>query len=225
MIAPSLGAQLCVALHCAGELEVQPNGQDVLTRALVASFAVQQVVVLKVGAVTARFRHHIEAGKVALRGNAIRRLAIIRAARHPLTSFGRDFDGLDGPGIVCADGDAHRAGFPKCTLVFARNQYKFRTTSGQACIDRVLIGRVHLWRTMDEPPPSPLAAIRKRQLLSQRALAQRAGVALSTIYLLEAARTERVTFKVMRAVSAALGVPPASIAEFRRAMGMASNST
>jgi transcriptional regulator with XRE-family HTH domain len=78
---------------------------------------------------------------------------------------------------------------------------------------------------MDEPPPSPLAAIRKRQLLSQRALAQRAGVALSTIYLLEAARTERVTFKVMRAVSAALGVPPASIAEFRRAMGMASNST
>ena len=72
---------------------------------------------------------------------------------------------------------------------------------------------------MHAPPASPLAAIRKRQLLSQRALAQKAGVALSTIYLLEAARTERVTFKVMRAVSAALGVPPESIAEFRRAMG------
>ena len=64
----------------------------------------------------------------------------------------------------------------------------------------------------------PLAAVRKRQLLSQRALAAKAGVALSTIYLLEAGRTERVTFKVMRAVSEALGVPPDSIAEFRRAM-------
>jgi transcriptional regulator with XRE-family HTH domain len=73
---------------------------------------------------------------------------------------------------------------------------------------------------MDESPPSALAAIRKRQLLSQRALAQKAGVALSTIYLLEAARTERVTFKVMRAVSTALGVEPEKIAEFRRAMGI-----
>jgi transcriptional regulator with XRE-family HTH domain len=52
--------------------------------------------------------------------------------------------------------------------------------------------------------------------LSQRALASRAGVALSTIYLLEAGKTDRVTFKVMRAVSGALGVPPESIIEFRR---------
>jgi transcriptional regulator with XRE-family HTH domain len=65
----------------------------------------------------------------------------------------------------------------------------------------------------------PLATIRKRQLLSQRALAARAGVALSTIYLLEAGRTERVTFKVMRSVSDALGVPPDSIAEFQRVLG------
>jgi transcriptional regulator with XRE-family HTH domain len=62
----------------------------------------------------------------------------------------------------------------------------------------------------------PLSAVRKRHLLSQRALAARAGVALSTIYLLEAGKTDRATFKVMRAVSAALGVPPGSIAEFRR---------
>jgi transcriptional regulator with XRE-family HTH domain len=66
------------------------------------------------------------------------------------------------------------------------------------------------------PPVSPLAAVRRRRLLSQRALASRAGVALSTIYLLEAGKTDRVTFKVMRAVSDALGVPPESIAEFRR---------
>jgi transcriptional regulator with XRE-family HTH domain len=65
-------------------------------------------------------------------------------------------------------------------------------------------------------PTAPLASIRKRHLLSQRALATRAGVALSTIYLLEAGRTDRVTFKVMRGVSDALGVPPESIAEFRR---------
>src|SRR5690349_8398296 len=68
----------------------------------------------------------------------------------------------------------------------------------------------------EQSPPMPLASIRKRKLLSQRALARQAGVALSTIYLLEAGRTERVTYKVMRSVSEALGVPPESIAEFRR---------
>jgi transcriptional regulator with XRE-family HTH domain len=72
---------------------------------------------------------------------------------------------------------------------------------------------------VSEPPPAAsLASIRKRQLLSQRALAARAGVALSTIYLLEAGKTDRATFKVMRAVSDALGVPADSIAEFRRAI-------
>ena len=71
---------------------------------------------------------------------------------------------------------------------------------------------------MHDSPALPLASIRKRRLLSQRALASKAGVALSTIYLLEAARTERATFKVMRAVSDALGVAPESIAEFRRTM-------
>src|SRR3979411_2632955 len=69
----------------------------------------------------------------------------------------------------------------------------------------------------------PLASLRKRKLLSQRALARQAGVALSTIYLLEASKTEHATFKVMRAVSDALGVPPESIAEFRRVMDAAPN--
>jgi transcriptional regulator with XRE-family HTH domain len=71
---------------------------------------------------------------------------------------------------------------------------------------------------MDAPRAAPLVSIRKRKLLSQRALASKAGVALSTIYLLEAGKTERATFKVMRAVSDALDVPPESIAEFRRVM-------
>jgi transcriptional regulator with XRE-family HTH domain len=64
----------------------------------------------------------------------------------------------------------------------------------------------------------PLATLRKRKLLSQRALAKAAGVALSTVYLLEAGRTERVTFKVMRRISDALGVEPDAIAEFRKVL-------
>jgi transcriptional regulator with XRE-family HTH domain len=71
---------------------------------------------------------------------------------------------------------------------------------------------------VESAPPLPLATLRKRKLLSQRELARRAGVALSTVYLLEAGRTERVTFKVMRAVSDALEVAPESIAEFRRTL-------
>jgi transcriptional regulator with XRE-family HTH domain len=74
---------------------------------------------------------------------------------------------------------------------------------------------------MAEPPAAPLASLRKRKLLSQRALARQAGVALSTIYLLEAGKTEHATFKVMGAVSTALGVAPESIAEFRRVMDAA----
>ncbi len=58
-------------------------------------------------------------------------------------------------------------------------------------------------------------------MLSQRALASQAHVALSTIYLLEAGKTERATFKVMRAVSQALGVPPDAITEFRRVINPA----
>ena len=75
-----------------------------------------------------------------------------------------------------------------------------------------------LWAPVQDSPPAPLALLRKRQLLSQRALARKAGIALSTVYLLEAGRTERVTFKVMRAVSDALELPPTAIAEFRRVL-------
>ena len=73
---------------------------------------------------------------------------------------------------------------------------------------------------MAQPAPLPLASLRKRRLLSQRDLAHQAGVALSTVYLIEAGRTDRTTFKVMRAISDALGVPPDSIAEFRRTLDL-----
>ena len=71
---------------------------------------------------------------------------------------------------------------------------------------------------MDQPQATPLAQIRKRKLLSQRDLAKQAGVALSTIYLLEAGKTEHATFKVMRAITTALDVSPESIAEFRQVL-------
>ena len=76
--------------------------------------------------------------------------------------------------------------------------------------------RSTLSSTVVQAEPLPLATVRKRRLLSQRGLAARAQVALSTVYLLEAGKTGRVTFKVMRALSEALGVPPESIVEFRR---------
>ena len=82
------------------------------------------------------------------------------------------------------------------------------------CIDRV----VRSTGVAELAAPLPLATVRKRKLLSQRDLAAQAGVALSTIYLLEAGKTERVTFKVIRSVSEALGVAPETIAEFRRAL-------
>src|SRR5438876_2388491 len=65
------------------------------------------------------------------------------------------------------------------------------------------------------PPRSTLFPYTTLFRSSQRALARQAGVALSTIYLLEAGKTDHATFKVMRAVSDALGAPPESIAEFR----------
>lgn len=68
---------------------------------------------------------------------------------------------------------------------------------------------------------TPLASWRRRRLLSQRALAARAGVALSTVWLIEAGKTERASFKVMRAISDALGVSPEAIAEFRRVIDAA----
>jgi transcriptional regulator with XRE-family HTH domain len=94
---------------------------------------------------------------------------------------------------------------------------------GTPRIGRVFITWQNCGTRVSETPASPLARVRKHKLLSQRDLAKRAGVALSTIYLLEAGKTERVTFKVMRAVSQALDVAPDAIAEFRRALDLRSD--
>jgi DNA-binding XRE family transcriptional regulator len=54
-------------------------------------------------------------------------------------------------------------------------------------------------------------------LLSQRDLAQKAGVTASTIYLIETGRTEP-RLKIMRLICDALGVSPMEVDEFRLAL-------
>lgn len=61
---------------------------------------------------------------------------------------------------------------------------------------------------------APLRIVRRRRLLTQRDLAEKAGVMLSTVYLIETGRTTPV-LKVMRKICAALDVGPEEIDEFR----------
>jgi DNA-binding XRE family transcriptional regulator len=62
-----------------------------------------------------------------------------------------------------------------------------------------------------------LRTLRRRQLLSQRDLARKAGVTASTIYLIETGRTEP-RLKIMRLICDALGVSPMEIDEFRNSL-------
>ncbi len=59
-----------------------------------------------------------------------------------------------------------------------------------------------------------LETIRRQRLLSQRDLAERARVAKSTIYLIEAGKT-KPRLIVMRHICEALGVEPMEVDEFR----------
>ena len=67
------------------------------------------------------------------------------------------------------------------------------------------------------PEGRPLREIRAERLLSMRDLARLAEVNLSTVYLIEAGRTTP-RGAVIRRLSAALGVDPMAVAEFRRAV-------
>jgi transcriptional regulator with XRE-family HTH domain len=61
-----------------------------------------------------------------------------------------------------------------------------------------------------------LAVLRRRKLLTQRQLAERAQVAPSTIYVLEAGRRTRPRFDVLQKIAGALGVEVEEVDEFRR---------
>lgn len=65
--------------------------------------------------------------------------------------------------------------------------------------------------------PVPLATLRKRRLLTQRALADKAGVTQATLVALERGRaTPRI--QTMEKIAAALDVDPMEISEFNRAI-------
>ena len=65
--------------------------------------------------------------------------------------------------------------------------------------------------------PVPLRRVRAERLMSMRELAARAGVAPSTVYLIEAGRTTPRP-QVIRRLALALLVEPDAISEFRRAI-------
>jgi transcriptional regulator with XRE-family HTH domain len=67
-------------------------------------------------------------------------------------------------------------------------------------------------------PLASLEVTRRRQLLSQRALAERSGVSESTIYAIEGRKSTHPRLEVMRKLCDALGVEPMDVDEFRRAV-------
>lgn len=65
--------------------------------------------------------------------------------------------------------------------------------------------------------PVPLATMRRRRLLTQRALAEKAGITHAALVALELGRaTPRI--QTMNKIATALDVAPMDIAEFKRAI-------
>ena len=65
-----------------------------------------------------------------------------------------------------------------------------------------------------------LKALRLRRLLTQVELAARSGVSQGTIARIETGERKRVALRTVKALSAALEVDPAEVAEFRPALGL-----
>ncbi len=78
----------------------------------------------------------------------------------------------------------------------------------------------HIYRLQESATLMPsLASVRRRRLLTQRALANKAGVALSTVYAIENGRRAVPRFEVIRKLAEALEIEPLEIDEFRHAIG------
>ena len=71
---------------------------------------------------------------------------------------------------------------------------------------------------------APLAQLRRRVPWTQGELAAAAGVAVGTVRAIERGVHPTVRPRVMRALAAALGVAPATVAEFRPSLGLAPDS-
>ncbi len=72
---------------------------------------------------------------------------------------------------------------------------------------------------MAKRSPTRLSTIRKRKLLTQRALAERAGITPATVALLEMRRT-RATLTTIQKICSVLNIDPAEVAEFRPALDL-----
>lgn len=62
-----------------------------------------------------------------------------------------------------------------------------------------------------------LREVRTARLLTLRELAARAGIALSTLYMIESGRS-MPSFRVIRALSDTLGIEPGEVTEFAAAV-------
>jgi transcriptional regulator with XRE-family HTH domain len=71
-----------------------------------------------------------------------------------------------------------------------------------------------------EAGATPLAALRRRMPWTQQELAAAAGVSVGTVRGIERGAYQTARPRVIRALAAALGVPPAAIAEFRPSLGL-----
>ncbi|MDQ6675161.1 MAG: helix-turn-helix domain-containing protein [Chloroflexota bacterium] len=92
---------------------------------------------------------------------------------------------------------------------FDRNQYRITGICDAMCYTLASISQ-------GEPAFMPkLAALRRRKLLTQRELAERAGVALSTLYAIETGR-HQPQMRIIRKIAEALDVDPLEVDEFRR---------
>ena len=73
---------------------------------------------------------------------------------------------------------------------------------------------------MVECAPVPaMRLLRRRNLLTQHGLAAKSGVSQGTIARIETGERKRVALRTVKALSAALEVDPAEVAEFRPALG------
>ncbi len=66
---------------------------------------------------------------------------------------------------------------------------------------------------------APLAVIRKQKPMTQRELAEAAGVTLATVHYAETGAT-KPTIRVTRAICEVLGVRPQHVDEFRAALNL-----
>jgi transcriptional regulator with XRE-family HTH domain len=68
--------------------------------------------------------------------------------------------------------------------------------------------------------PLPLEQLRRRQPLTQKELAQAAGVSVGTVRGIEHGYYKSVRPRVIRAIAETLGVRPADVLEFRPSLGL-----